>query len=139
MIPVIYWSGTGNTEAMANAVARAIDASGEESKLVEVDSATVEMVEGADKIAFGCPAMGSEELEENSMRPFMDDVNPKLKGKSVLLFGSYDWANGEWMETWEDEVRGLGVSYIDTIIAKGEPDGKALEECEKRARLLSEA
>ncbi|CAC9935075.1 flavodoxin [Aedoeadaptatus nemausensis] len=139
MIPVIYWSGTGNTEAMANAIAEGIREAGEETKIIEVDSATEETVASAEKIAFGCPAMGAEELEEASMRPFMDDVNPLLKGKKILLFGSYDWADGEWMETWEDEVRGQGASYIDTVIAKGEPDGDAVEECKKSARALCEA
>ena len=139
MIPVIYWSGTGNTEAMANAIAEGIREAGEETKIIEVDSATEETVASADKIAFGCPAMGAEELEEGSMRPFMDDVNPLLKGKKVLLFGSYDWADGEWMETWEDEVRGQSVSYIDTVIAKGEPDSDAVEECKKSACALCEA
>lgn len=80
MIPVIYWSGTGNTEAMANAIAEGIRDAGEEANIIEVDSATQEVVESAEKIAFGCPAMGAEELEEGSMRPFMDDVNPLLKG-----------------------------------------------------------
>lgn len=139
MIPVIYWSGTGNTEAMAKAVAKGISDAGEEANIIEVDSATEDMVGAAEKIAFGCPAMGAEELEEGSMRPFMDAVNPLLKGKRVLLFGSYDWADGEWMETWEDEVRGLGTSYLDTVIAKGEPDTEAVEECEKSGRALSEA
>lgn len=139
MIPVIYWSGTGNTEAMANAIAEGIREAGEETKIIEVDSATEETVASAEKIAFGCPAMGAEELEEGSMRPFMDDVNPLLKGKKILLFGSYDWADGEWMETWEDEVRGQGASYIDTVTCKGEPDGDAVEECKKSARALCEA
>lgn len=139
MIPVIYWSGTGNTEAMANAIAEGIREAGEETKIIEVDSATEETVASAEKIAFGCPAMGAEELEEASMRPFMDDVNPLLKGKKILLFGSYDWADGEWMETWEDEVRGQGASYIDTVIAKGEPDDDAVEECKKSACALCEA
>lgn len=139
MIPVIYWSGTGNTEAMAKAVVKGIEAAGQEASLIEAADATEAIVKDADRIAFGCPAMGAEELEETTMRPLMDDVNPLLKGKYVLLFGSYDWADGEWMETWEDEVRGQSVSYIDTVIAKGEPDSDAVEECKKSARALCEA
>lgn len=138
LIPIIYWSGTGNTEAMAEALARGIEAAGDEAKLVEVDAATETLVEEANAIAFGCPAMGAEELEESSMRPFMDAVNPKLKGKRVLLFGSYDWAEGAWMETWEDEVRDFGVASIDTVIAKGKPDEDALRKCEDRGRALSQ-
>ena len=139
MIPVIYWSGTGNTEAMAKAVVKGLEAAGQEASLVEVSDATEAMVKDADRIAFGCPAMGAEELEETSMRPFMDDVNPLLKGKYVLLFGSYDWADGEWMETWEDEVRGLGPAYLATVICKGEPDEDGVKECQESARALCEA
>ncbi len=139
MIPVIYWSGTGNTEAMAKAVVKGIEAAGQEASLIEAAEATEAMVKDADRIAFGCPAMGAEELEETTMRPLMDDVNPLLKGKCVLLFGSYDWADGEWMETWEDEVRGLGPAYLATVICKGEPDEDGVKECQESARALCEA
>ena len=139
MIPVIYWSGTGNTEAMAKAVAKGLGAAGQEASLIEAADATEAIVKDADRIAFGCPAMGAEELEESTMRPLMDDVNPLLKGKYVLLFGSYDWAEGEWMETWEDEVRGLSPAYVATVICKGEPDADGLKECEDSARALCEA
>ena len=139
MIPVIYWSGTGNTEAMAKAVAKGIEAAGQEASLIEAADATEAIVKDADRIAFGCPAMGAEELEETTMRPLMDDVNPLLKGKYVLLFGSYDWADGEWMETWEDEVRGLGPAYVATVICKGEPDEDGVKECQESARALCEA
>ncbi|MDY3118923.1 MAG: flavodoxin [Peptoniphilus sp.] len=139
MVPIIYWSGTGNTEAMAKAIAKGLEAAGQEASLIEAAVATEDMVKDAEKIAFGCPAMGAEELEETTMRPFMDDVNPLLKGKKVLLFGSYDWADGEWMETWEEEVQGLSPAYLSTVICKGEPDEDGLKECEERARALSEA
>ena len=139
MVPVIYWSGTGNTEAMAKAVVKGLEAAGQEASLIEAAEATEAMVKDADRIAFGCPAMGAEELEETTMRPLMDDVNPLLKGKCVLLFGSYDWADGEWMETWEDEVRGLGPAYLATVICKGEPDEDGVKECQESARALCEA
>lgn len=99
-INIIYWSGTGNTEAMANAVAEGAKKEGAEVKVIEVGNASIDDVTGVDKVAFGCPAMGSEELEEGEMRPFMDEADDVLSGKKVAIFGSYEWAEGEWMKTW---------------------------------------
>ncbi len=81
---------------------------GAEARLINVADAVEGDVKDVDYIAFGCPAMGSEELEDSQMRPFMDLVNPLLSGKNVVLFGSYEWAEGEWIKTWEDEVKGFG-------------------------------
>jgi len=139
MINVIYWSGTGNTEAMAEAVVRGIKGAGEECKLIQVGSASIGDVKDFDKVAFGCPAMGAEELEETEMRPFMDSVNELLKGKKVLLFGSYEWASGEWMETWEEEVQGFGANVTDAIIAYDAPDDNAIEDCEMAGKALAQA
>ncbi|MDQ0509106.1 flavodoxin short chain [Peptoniphilus ivorii] len=139
MIPVVYWSGTGNTEAMAKAVAEGIANAGGEAELIEVADATADTVRAAEKIAFGCPAMGAEELEESYMRPFMDEVNSDLKGKHVLLFGSYEWADGEWMERWEDEVRGLGVASVDVLIVKGTPTEEDANDCMASGGVLCKA
>lgn len=139
MINVIYWSGTGNTEAMAEAVVRGIEGAGEECKLIQVGSASVDDVKDFDKVAFGCPAMGAEELEETEMRPFMDSVNELLKGKKVLLFGSYEWADGEWMQTWEEEVQGFGAQIIETVIAYDAPDENAIDDCEMAGKALAQA
>lgn len=139
MINVIYWSGTGNTEAMAEAVVRGIEGAGEECKLIQVGSASIDDVKDFDKVAFGCPAMGAEELEETEMRPFMDSVNELLKGKKVLLFGSYEWADGEWMQTWEEEVQGFGAQIIDTVIAYDAPDDDAIDDCESAGKALAQA
>ncbi|MBU5668599.1 flavodoxin [Peptoniphilus sp. MSJ-1] len=139
MINVIYWSGTGNTEAMAEAVVRGIEGAGEECKLIQVGQASVDDVKDFDKVAFGCPAMGAEELEETEMRPFMDSVNELLKGKKVLLFGSYEWADGEWMQTWEEEVQGFGAQIIDAVIAYDAPDDDAIDDCEMAGKALAQA
>lgn len=137
-VNVIYWSGTGNTEKMAEAVVKGAEREGAEVKLIQVASATEDDVKDVDRIAFGCPAMGAEELEETEMRPFMDKVNPLLSGKNVVLFGSYEWADGEWMKLWQEEVENTGAKLVsDGFAAYDNPDDDALEECEFLGRDLA--
>ena len=104
---VIYWSGTGNTEAMAKAVA---EGAGVEATGVADFSAGIA---DFDAIAFGCPAMGDEVLEEAEFEPFFARIEKELSGKRVLLFGSYDWGTGDWMRAWEERVRADGAELID--------------------------
>ena len=139
-VNVSYWSGTGNTERMAEAIVRGAEGEGAEVKLIPVGNATEEDVKDVDNIAFGCPAMGAEELEETEMRPFMDKVNPLLSGKNVVLFGSYEWADGEWMKTWQEEVEGTGAKLIaDGFAAYDNPDEDAIDECEALGKDLARA
>ena len=139
-VNVIYWSGTGNTERMAEAIVRGAEGEGAEVKLIPVGNATEEDVKDVDNIAFGCPAMRAEELEETEMRPFMDKVNPLLSGKNVVLFGSYEWADGEWMKTWQEEVEGTGAKLIaDGFAAYDNPDEDAIDECEALGKDLARA
>ncbi|WBW49929.1 flavodoxin [Peptoniphilus equinus] len=133
---IVYWSGTGNTQKMAEAIYASLDAS--KATLVEFEATDVATVAAADVIAFGCPAMGDEELEESVVRPFMDDIAPLLKGKSVGLFGSYQWADGQWMETWEDEVRSLGATIIDTLPVYDEPTDNDLAKCREFGHALAQ-
>ncbi|MGI5948903.1 flavodoxin [Peptoniphilus sp.] len=138
-INIIYWSGTGNTEKMAEAIKKGIEEAGGEAKLLKVSDANISDVEEVDKIIFGCPAMGQEELEEMEMRPFMDEANKKLSGKKVALFGSYEWADGEWMKTWEEEVEDTGATIVDTLIAYDSPNEDALKECESLGKDMARA
>ena len=103
---VIYWSGTGNTEAMANAVAEGADA-----ELYSVSDFSGSVTD-YDAIAFGCPAMGAEVLEEDEFEPFFTGIEQTLSGKKVLLFGSYGWGDGEWMRNWEDRTKAAGASLV---------------------------
>ncbi|MDO4663126.1 MAG: flavodoxin [Tissierellia bacterium] len=130
-VNIIYWSGTGNTEAMANAIADGVKQNGADVAIIPVSDATIDDVKSVDNIAFGSPAMGSEEIEESQMRPFMDEANNFLSGKKVLLFGSYEWADGEWMEKWVDEVSDTGANLIadEGLIAYDAPDEEAIEKC----------
>ena len=127
-VAVIYWSGTGNTEAMANAVAEGAKAAGAEVDLLTcVD---VSGVDGYDAVALGCPAMGSEELEDSEFLPMLESVEPALPGKKVVLFGSYDWGTGEWLENWEARCAKKGIVLAaESVKANNAPDDAALAAC----------
>ena len=128
-VSIVYWSGTGNTEAMANAVAEGALGSGAEVELLPVSAADEGVLE-SDAILLGCPAMGAEQLEESEFEPFFSSIEGKLAGKRVGLFGSYDWGDGEWMRTWQERVVSAGGNMVaDGIIANNAPDGDALAAC----------
>ncbi len=129
-VNIIYWSGTGNTKAMADAIGQGAKSQGAEVREILVSDASLADVKNVDRLAFGCPAMGQEELEETEMRPFMDLANDYLTGKKVLLFGSYEWASGEWMDKWIEEVNETGANLIsDGLISYDYPDDDLINEC----------
>ncbi len=106
---VIYWSGTGNTEAMANAVAEGMKGAGAEVSLLSADAVSAADLAGLDAVALGCPAMGSEVLEEDVFEPMFSSCKKQFVGKNAALFGSYGWGDGEWMRTWEEDCRGANI------------------------------
>ena len=125
-IQVVYWSQTGNTQAMAEAVARGIEAAGKEAELVEVGAASLDDLKNASAFAMGCPAMGDEVLEEDEFQPLYDACKGKLAGKKVALFGSYGWGDGEWMRNWEEDAKGAGIALAcDSVICNDAPDDEA--------------
>ena len=129
-IAVVYWSGTGNTEAMANAVAEGIGAAGGESALFTATEFDAGKMDGFDAVAFGCPSMGSEELEDSEFLPMFESVEAKLNGKKIALFGSYGWGDGEWMRNWNDRCVADGaVMAADFVICNDAPDAEAEEAC----------
>lgn len=128
-VSIVYWSSTGNTQAMAEAVAEGVTSAGAQAELLTVDAATDDVL-NSDAVVFGCPAMGAEQLEEDEFEPFFSSVEGKLSGKKVGLFGSYGWGNGEWMRTWQERVSASGAHLLgDGIIANEAPDEEALESC----------
>ena len=128
-IAVVFGSGTGNTQAMAQAVAEGATAKGAEVDIVQASDFSADSVAAYDAIAFGCPAMGDEELEGDEFQPMWDAVTPELNGKTIALFGSYDWGTGEWMDTWKDDAEEAGASIAGTVIANNEPDDEAFSAC----------
>ena len=138
-IYVVYWSQTGNTEAMAEAVARGIRSEGKESAVVEVGSISPEELKEEAVFALGCPAMGAEVLEESEMEPFVETLEAFVKGKTVGLFGSYGWGDGEWMRDWEARMQQAGANVIggEGVISQETPDQEALEKCEELGKNLA--
>ena len=136
-VAVVYWSGTGNTEAMAEEIAAGAERADAHADLVQASDFEPSKVAQFDAFAFGCPAMGVEELEESEFGPMYDAVEPKLDGKKVVLFGSYGWGTGEWMEAWEDRARNASVNVVTTVIANEEPDESALAECDAAGASLA--
>ena len=129
-IAIVYWSGTGNTESMAYAVSEGAKDAGADTALFTAAEFSGSQVNEYDAIAFGCPAMGAEELEETEFAPLFQDCKSSLSGKRVALFGSYGWGDGEWMRTWEDECRDCGaVIAAESVISQETPDEDALQNC----------
>ena len=129
-VAVVYWSGTGNTAAMADAVAEGAKGAGADVNECMCMDFNQGSVASYDALIFGCPAMGSEVLEEDDFGPMFEAILPKLAGKKVALFGSYGWGGGEWMTNWEAQCKGKGVSLAaDSVICENAPDGDALDKC----------
>lgn len=137
-IAVVYWSSTGNTEAMAQAVAEGARKAGASAELFTATEFDGGKVNAFDAIAFGCPAMGAEELEDSEFAPMFESCESKLSGKKIALFGSYGWGDGEWMRTWEDTCRNDGASLVcDSVICQEAPDDDALNACRSLGEALA--
>jgi flavodoxin short chain len=136
---VAYWSGTGNTETMAKSVAEGAIEAGAEVILKPVAEITGEMVKAAETVAFGCPAMGAEILEENEMEPFISRLTAaEIGGKALGLFGSYDWGDGQWMRDWAERMKGLGANMVgEGIIAQLAPPVDTLVQCRELGKQLA--
>ncbi|HIV17016.1 MAG TPA: flavodoxin [Candidatus Alectryocaccobium stercorigallinarum] len=127
---VVYWSGTGNTEAMASAVLDGIKEAGAEGSLFTASEFDASMMNQFDAIAFGCPSMGAEELEETEFAPMFEACESKLNGKRIALFGSYGWGDGEWMRSWEARCKDDGAFLVcDPVICNSAPGDDAISEC----------
>ena len=130
-IAIIYWTGTGNTLEMARAIEKGAKDAGATVEVFEVESfGGVDRLKEYDGLMFGCPAMGSEVLEEGEFQPMWDDVKGSLKGRKIVLFGSYGWGTGEWMDSWKADAEAEGaVLAADPVIANNAPDDDALAQC----------
>ncbi len=126
---IVFWSGTGNTEAMAQAVKEGMEAKGAEVTVMGPAEFSAGMVNDFDAIAFGCPAMGAEVLEESEFEPMFASVESSLAGKKVGLFGSWGWGNGAWMEDWQARTEAAGADTVPYAICMEAPDDSALAEC----------
>ena len=137
-IAVVYWSGTGNTEAMAHLVAEGISSAGSEAELIQAANFSAALAQKYPSIAFGCPSMGSEQLEEMDFAPMFEAVKAGLSGKNVVLFGSYGWGDGEWMRNWESRCNDDGANLAcDSVICNEAPDDDALAACRELGASLA--
>lgn len=137
-IPVIYWTGTGNTQIMADAIAEAINAAGAEALVKNVAEISADEAATYEALALGCPAMGAEVLEEDEFEPFFAELEGKLAGKRVALFGSYGWG-GTYMQDWEARVQDAGAELVaEGVLALGAPDDEALAKLAEAGKLLAE-
>ena len=135
---VIYWSGTGNTEAMAQAVLAGMQEAGADAALYTTAEVTPALFDDLTGVAFGCPAMGAEVLEEMDFQPMWDEAKGFLGGKNVALFGSYGWGDGEWMRTWEDTCQEDGaILACESVICNEAPDEEADASCQALGKALA--
>ena len=137
---IIYWSGTGNTEAMAAAVLEGAKEVNSDVGFFTVSEITSGKAAEYDTLILGCPAMGSEVLEESEFEPFFTELESKLSGKKVALFGSYGWGDGEWMRDWEERVIAAGATLVggEGVIANEAPDDEACEKCKELGKAAAQ-
>ena len=140
-IAVVYWSGTGNTEAMANLIADGIKEASGEVEVITSDCFEIDDVDKFEKIALGCPSMGDEELEDTEFEPMYSSIKPKLNGKKVALFGSYGWGDCEWMRTWESDAKEVGADLIteEGLTVNETPQGEVCDECKEFGKKIAQA
>lgn len=138
-VGIFYWSATGNTQAMAEAVADGVRAAGGEADVIDVNTADPSQVSNYDAVALGCPAMGAEQLEETTFEPFFQAAVSSLSGRKTALFGSYGWGGGEWMQSWETACAESGIQLAHpSVIANNAPDSDAVAQCEDLGKALAQ-
>lgn len=138
-VKIVFWSQGGNTAAMAAAVAEGVQEAGSKAEIINVSDASAADLQSMKGFALGCPAMGAEVLEEMEMEPFMCELEGSLAGKSVGLFGSYGWGDGQWMRDWEERCKAAGASVIggEGVICQETPDDTAIASCKALGRALA--
>lgn len=138
-VKIVFWSQGGNTAAMAAAVAEGVQEAGSKAEIINVSDASVADLKSMKGFALGCPAMGAEVLEEMEMEPFMCELEGSLAGKSVGLFGSYGWGDGQWMRDWEERCKAAGAAVVggEGVICQETPDDGAIASCRALGRALA--
>jgi flavodoxin short chain len=137
-IAIVYYSGTGNTELLADAVREGVVSVGSSAKKINAGLFGADMLDSYDAVAFGCPASGAENLEEDIFEPMFEALLPHLAGKRIALFGSYGWGDGEWMRSWEQRVKEAGATLVaKSIITMDSPDADALVRAREMGKALT--
>ena len=137
-ILITYWSGTGNTEQMAQLIAEGAKAKNADVECKNISEVDADSALGYDVLAIGSPSMGAEVLEENEIEPFVEAIEGKIKDKKLAIFGSYGWGDGEWMRNWAERMRGAGANLLDDgLIAHETPEGEAVDACRQFGERLA--
>ena len=133
MISIVYWSQTGNTQAMAEAISEGVTEAGKEAKIIDVTDASLDALKTEKVFALGCPAMGAEVLEESEMEPFVSELEGSVGGKTIALFGSYGWGDGQWMRDWAQRAQDDGAQLFseEGLICNETPDDDVQAACRK--------
>lgn len=136
---VVYWSQSGNTQAMAEAIGKGVTDAGKEAEVLFVSEASVDVLKNVKGFALGCPAMGAEVLEEAEMEPFVCELEGFAAGKSIALFGSYGWGDGQWMRDWVDRMSAAGANIVngEGLMCQETPDADAIADCENLGKQLA--
>jgi flavodoxin short chain len=135
---IVYWSGTGNTEKMANLIAEGVSKSGKVVEIINVSDTDQNVFNDEDIIILGCSAMGDEVLEEGEFEPFIEQISSKISGKKVSLFGSYGWGDGKWMRDWEEKMISYGCQLVmEPLIVENEPEGSNEDKCIEFGKILT--
>ncbi|MBQ9866891.1 MAG: flavodoxin [Lachnospiraceae bacterium] len=136
---VIFWTQGGNTGQMAQAVGEGVTSEGKEVVYLQPGEAKVDELKNVAGFAMGCPAMGDEVLEESEMEPFVAEVETIVKGKTVALFGSYGWGDGQWMRDWTQRMKNAGATVVggEGVIAHEAPDADAVLACNELGKSLA--
>lgn len=136
---IVYWSQSGNTQAMAETIGRGVTAAGKEAAVLYVGQASLDELREAKAFALGCPAMGAEVLEETEMEPFVSEVEVFASGKTIALFGSYGWGDGQWMRDWTERMEAAGAKVLngEGLMCQEAPNEDALTECESLGKQLA--
>ena len=139
-IIIAYWTQTGNTKAMAEAVGEGVETAGKKADVRHISEVSMDRLREAQAFALGCPAMGAEVLEEGEMEPFVMEVEGFAQGKRIGLFGSYGWGDGQWMRDWEERMTAAGATVLngEGLICQETPDDDAIKQCEELGEQLAQ-
>ncbi len=128
-LKVVFWSGTGNTESMADFVVKGAEAAGVTAKAVAMEDISAADLAEESVFALGSPSMGDEELEDTIVEPFVAELEKNVNQKTIGMFGSCGWGDGEWMRNWVERMQKAGATVVDGegVICNDAPDGEAEE------------
>ncbi|MDD4556470.1 MAG: flavodoxin domain-containing protein [Alphaproteobacteria bacterium] len=127
---VIHWSGTGNTEKMAELIAQELKSSGKEVSEHTFENAPQDIIQKSEVLVLGAPAMGEEEIDVPEVLEFLNSAEKNVSGKKLALFGSYGWGDGEWMRAWQERMEKAGAKVInEPLTVLGFPDGVEETRC----------